>query len=94
MLDLLRLKDELNLKKMNADGSWEATDETSSSLLLNSLLTSQQQFKQREIDNLTGAALKEEEELGKLQKLVGKYSTMIKNIENDEKEALNLLSIL
>lgn len=45
MLDLLRLKDELNLKKMNADGTWEATDETSSSLLLNSLLTSQQQLK-------------------------------------------------
>jgi hypothetical protein len=45
MLDLLRLKDELNLKKMNADGTWEATDETSSSLMLNSLLTSQQQLK-------------------------------------------------
>jgi len=46
------------------------------------------------IDDFNVSTLKEEQEIGKLQKLVGKYSNMIQNIQNDEQEALKQLSIL
>ena len=87
----MRLQDKLSAKSKEP---WEANSETTSSLM--QLQVSQDQDKQlkKETDDLRREVLRDTAEIEKLARTVDSYQEMTVNLDQDESEALGVLSLL